>query len=165
MSIGQSLLPEFDHEMANTRKALERIPEDKFGWKPHEKSYTLLKLATHLANLPTWIGITLNTDRLDLSQPFTPPSPKSRAEVLAMFDKNVADARTALAVAADQIMFRPWTLANGKQDILTMPTVAVVRSFVMNHTIHHRAQLTVYLRLNNVPVPGMYGPSADEAAM
>jgi uncharacterized damage-inducible protein DinB len=165
MSISQSLLPEFDQEMASTRKVLERIPEEKFTWKPHEKSYTLLKLATHVGMLPTWLGMTLNTSRLDLSQPFTPPSPSNRADILSLFDRNVTEARAALAGATDQVMFASWTLANGPHEIFTLPKVAVIRSFVLNHLIHHRAQLTVYLRLNNVPVPGMYGPSADESGM
>ncbi len=165
MSISQSLLPEFDHEMANTRKVLERIPEDRFNWKPHEKSYTLQKLAMHVGTIPTWMGVTLTTSRLDLSQPFTPPAAASRAELLAMFDRNAAEARAALAGATDAAMAEPWTLASGAKAFFTMPRVAVIRSFVLNHLIHHRAQLTVYLRLTNVPVPGMYGPSADEAGM
>jgi uncharacterized damage-inducible protein DinB len=165
MSISDSLLPEFDQEMANTRKTLERIPDNKLGWTPHEKSFTMGKLATHLATLPAWTGITLGQDSFDLSLPFTPPSPKSRDEVLSIFDKSVAEARTAIVNASDEVMFQPWSLLKGKITLFTMPKIAVLRSFVFNHTIHHRGQLTVYLRLNDIPVPGLYGPSADETGM
>ncbi|MGA9115871.1 MAG: DinB family protein [Bacteroidota bacterium] len=165
MSISQSLLPEFDHEMASTRKTLERIPDEKLAWKPHEKSFTMGALATHLATLPSWTGVTLQTDRLDISQPFDRPSPTSRKEILAIFDKQVGEARAALAAADDRALAAPWTLANGAETVFTMPKVAVLRTFVMNHLIHHRAQLGVYLRLNNIPVPAIYGQSADEQGM
>ena len=168
MALSESLLPEFDHEMANTRKTLERVPEGKFDWKPHEKSTAMGGLATHLSNLPTWAIYTINQDSLDLApegKPLPPaPAVKSQSELLETFDSNVAKARAAIAAASDAELFKPWTLlSNGKQ-ILTLPKIAVLRSFVMNHTIHHRAQLGVYLRLNDVPVPSIYGPSADEGA-
>lgn len=168
MALSESLLPEFDHEMANMRKTLERVPEDKFDWKPHEKSTVMGGLATHLSNLPTWAIYTINQDSLDLApegKPMPPvPAVKSQAELLETFDSNVATARAAIVAASDAELFKPWTLlSNGKQ-ILTLPKIAVLRSFVMNHTIHHRAQLGVYLRLNDVPVPSIYGPSADEGA-
>lgn len=165
MAINQALLPEFDHEMANTRKTLERVPDDKFDWKPHEKSSTMGGLATHLANLPTWAVHSIALNELDIAPGGVPARAEplnSQAEVLATFDKNVAAAREAIAGATDEQLFGPWTLlANGKT-ILTLPKVAVLRSFVMNHLIHHRAQLGVYLRLNDVAVPSIYGPSADE---
>jgi len=165
MTLSESLLPEFDQEMANTRKTLERIPEDKFDWKPHDKSYTLLKLATHVATLPGWTKITLEQDSLDLSQPFTLPAPQTRIDVLALFDSSAAEARTVIAAAEDHLFFQPWSLKNGTATVFSMPKIAVLRSFVMNHMIHHRAQLCVYLRLNDVAVPGLYGPSADEVGM
>lgn len=166
MTMSEALLPEFDHEMANTRKTLERVPEEKFGWKPHEKSMTMGRLAKHLADIPGWVEHTLNQDRLDVNpeggQQEQPSEVPSRKELLALFDKNVATGRAALAGAADDQFRQPWTLLSGGKEIFTLPRAAVLRSFVMSHTIHHRAQLGVYLRLNDVPVPSIYGPSADE---
>jgi uncharacterized damage-inducible protein DinB len=169
MGISNAMLPEFDHEMASTRKTLERVPEEKFGWKPHEKSGSMGWLAAHLANLPSWASYTINQDTLDLApggvSPTPPPAPKSRRELLEQFDKNVIDGRAALAAAKDEHLFKTWSLLRNGATLLQMPRVAVLRSFVMNHMIHHRAQLGVYLRLNNVPVPAIYGPSADEGSM
>jgi uncharacterized damage-inducible protein DinB len=169
MAFSEALLPEFDQEVVGTRKTLERVPEDKFGWKPHEKSMTMGGLATHLANILTWAGTAVNTDSLDLAPggvPMAPVAPaKSRKELLETFDTNVAAARKAIAGAADAHLLKPWTLLHNGKQLLTMPRIAVLRSFVMNHSIHHRAQLGVYLRLNNVPVPSIYGPSADEGTM
>jgi uncharacterized damage-inducible protein DinB len=167
MPISKMILPEFDHEMANTRKTLERVPDDKFAWKPHEKSSSLGGLATHLANIPSWTAETFDRDELDLAPPGEPPyrleEAKSRAELLAAFDKNVASARAALESASDENWQGKWSLLMGGNPIFTLPRKAVMRSFVMNHLIHHRAQLGVYLRLLDVPVPSIYGPSADEA--
>lgn len=168
MSLSEMLLPEFEHEMASTRRTLERVPEDKFDWKPHEKSMPLGGLATHLANIPSWVGHTIEKDALDVAPPGEPPlrmqPATSRAEVLQQFDQNVAAARAALAGASDEELLKPWTLLSGGKTVLSMPRVAVLRGFVLNHNIHHRAQLGVYLRLNDVPVPAIYGPSADESA-
>jgi len=168
MGMSQALLPEWDQEMANTRKTLERVPEDKLGWKPHERSWPMSGLATHLANLPSWGVLTLKEDSLDLApggKPLPQMEPgKSRKEILEMFDKNVAATRTAIAATSDEQFLKPWTLLRGGKAILTLPKIAVLRSLVMNHNIHHRAQLGVYLRLNDVPVPAIYGPSADEGA-
>ena len=167
MSISQTLLPEFDHEMANTRKTLERVPDDKFDWKPHEKSTSMGDLATHIANMLTWVLHGLNKDSLDIAPPGQPPlraQPlRTRAELLETFDKNLAAAREAIAAATDERLMQPWTLQHGGRTVFTLPRAAMLRSFVMNHTIHHRAQLGVYLRLNDIPVPSVYGPSADEA--
>lgn len=169
MALSEALLPEFDNEMANTRKTLERVPEDKFGWKPHEKSGSMGWLAGHLANIPSWVNFTIREDSLDLAPQGVPvqplPPPNSRKELLDTFDKNIAAARAAIAGASDPHLAKPWSLLNNGTPILTMPRIAVLRSFVMNHIIHHRAQLGVYLRLNNVPVPAIYGPSADEGSM
>ena len=169
MAISQALLPEFDHEMSNTRKTLERIPENDFAWKPHPKSMTLGRLAGHVAEIPGWAALTIAQDSFDVA-PAGEPRPQgtvaqSRQHVLNLFDKNVADARAAIAGATDEQLMKPWSLLGGGRTIFTMPRIAVLRSMVMNHTIHHRAQLGVYLRLNNIPVPSIYGPSADEGQM
>ena len=167
MGLSDALLPEFDHEMATTRRTLERVPDGKFDWKPHEKSTDLGGLATHIANLPTWVGHTLNNDTFDIAPPGKGPlraEPKNtREELLAEFDRNVAAAREALAAASDEQLTGPWSLLRGGEQVMTMPRAVVLRNFVLNHTIHHRAQLGVYLRLNDVPVPSVYGPSADES--
>lgn len=159
---GATLLPEFDQEMANTRKALERIPDDRLDFKPHEKSYSLLELASHVANLPSWTAMTLSTTELDLDQPFDWTPPTSREEVLAQFDTVTSEARAALEAASADELTVDWTLRSGDDVWFTIPRAAVYRLYVMNHLVHHRAQLGVYLRLLDVPVPGMYGPSADE---
>lgn len=168
MAIAQSLLPEFDMEMANTRKTLERVPDGKFDWKPHTKSGSMGWLAGHLANLPLWAAMTLQQDSLDIApaggQPFQLPAPKNRKEVLEIFDQHVAAARQGITAATDEQLMKPWSLLKTGQTIMTMPKIAVLRSFVMNHIIHHRAQMGVYLRLNDVPVPSIYGPSADEGS-
>jgi uncharacterized damage-inducible protein DinB len=166
MTISEALLPEFDHEMANTRKTLERVPDDKLGWRPHQKSMTMGGLATHIANLLTWTGRSINESSFDMNPAGGPPprmeEAGSREEILAMFDQNVANARAAIVGATDDHLLSPWSLLSSGNVILTMPRVAVLRSFIMNHSIHHRAQLGVYLRMNDVPVPSIYGPSADE---
>ena len=169
MAFSQALLPEFDHEVVGIRKTLERVPEEKLAWKPHEKSMTMGGLATHLANVLSWAVTAIDTDSLDLAPggvPVPPMAPvKSRQELLETFDQNVAAARKAIAGAGDLHLLKPWTLLHNGKAVLTMPRIAVLRSFVMNHSIHHRAQLGVYLRLNDVPVPSIYGPSADEGTM
>ena len=167
MAIKEGLLADFDHEMGTTRKLLERLPEDKLAWKPHEKSMTLGGLATHLSNIPSWTKNTFEADELDLAPPEGSGPPrmeqvKSTAEALSAFDKNVIAARAALENAADERWQGQWTLRLGDKKIFTLPRTAVMRGFVMNHMIHHRAQLGVYLRLLDVPVPSIYGPSADE---
>jgi uncharacterized damage-inducible protein DinB len=164
-ALSQAILPEFDNEMANTRKSLERVPEDKLGFKPHAKSMSLGALATHLAVINHWSEAIMGLDSFDVSS--APPNPelKSRAEILATFDKNTATARKAIADATDAHLLKPWALKAGSNTVFTLPRVGVVRSFILSHTIHHRAQLGVYLRLNDVPVPSIYGPSADEGNM
>ena len=166
MNLSQSLLAELEHEAAATRKTLERVPEDKLEWKPHPKSTTMIALASHLASLLTWAQRTIDNDSVDVMPPGAPPPrPKvlaSRAEVLAAFDKNLADARAAIARASDGELQAPWTFLIGGKTMFTLPRIAVLRSFILSHTIHHRAQLGVYLRMNDVAVPSIYGPSADE---
>ena len=162
MALNQALLPEFDNEMATTRKVLERVPDDKLGWKPHDKSMSMSKLATHLATIGGFVPAILGQDSFDVKN--SPPNPDlgSRQEILGIFDKRSADARKAIADATDEQMMKPWSLKLDGKAIFTAPRVAVLRSFFMNHSIHHRGQLSVYLRLNNVAVPSIYGPSADE---
>ncbi len=165
MPINQGLLGEFDHEVVGTRKTLERIPENKFDWAPHTKSMKLGPLAQHLAGIPGWLKESLMQDSLDIAPGGKHPEDpqlKTRQEILARFDKNVAAGRAALAGAKDEEFFKQWSLLSNGQPLLTMPKIQVVRGFVMNHLIHHRAQLGVYLRLNDIAVPSLYGPSADE---
>ena len=167
MAIAEALLPEFDQEAAGVRRTLERVPADKFEWRPHEKSGTMIWLAGHLANLPQWAKLTMAADELDLApggeQMPMPPTPASVDELVATFDRHAAEARAALAAASDADFMKPWSLLNNGTVLMTLPKAAVIRSFVMNHLVHHRAQLGVYLRMNDVPVPSIYGPSADEA--
>ena len=166
MSLAQSMLPEFDHEMANTRKVLERVPSEKWNWKPHEKSGTLGWLVGHIATVPGWYTMTLQTESLDYAPvdgpQYVPPKIDNTQQALAAFDKESAEARAALTKASDADFGVNWALLAGGKEIFKMPRIACLRGMVMNHMIHHRAQLAVYLRLLNVPVPGLYGPSADE---
>ena len=166
MALAQTLLPEFDYEMAGCRKTLERIPDGQFGYKPHPKSFTLGQLANHLATMPGWLVSTLKTTELDFASPETKaqmPAPvESREALLALFDRGVKEARAELAQAEDSAFGETWTGKNNGAVVLAMPRIAVYRGFIMNHAIHHRAQLGVYLRLLNLPVPSLYGPSADE---
>ena len=167
MPLNEMLLPEFDQEMATTRKFLDRVPDDKFAWKPHENSMSLGRLAAHLAEMPGWAVPTIEQASLDLAPPggppFQPTKTSSRQETLELFDKNVAAARSVIVSATDEQLQKSWSLLMGGNVIFTMPRIGVLRTMVMNHNVHHRAQLGVYFRLNNLPVPGTYGPSADEA--
>ncbi len=166
MPIAQSLLPEFDQEMAATRKVLERVPEDRFEWAPHEKSMTLRQLATHVANLVGWTQLTLEQSEFDVAPPggeaFTLPVLDSVSELLAMFDRNSTSARKAIAGTGDDVFMQSWTLKKGGEAVFSAPKGGVLRRFVMNHLIHHRGQLTVYLRLLGVSVPQTIGNTADE---
>jgi uncharacterized damage-inducible protein DinB len=162
MTISAGLLGEFDHEMQNTRRTLERVPYDKATWKPHAKSASMGELARHLTHLPG-LGIpVLTTPALDVAAERPRGEVSSTADLLRLFDQNVAATRKALSDTADADFRTPWTLNAGTRTLWTLPRMAAWRGFVMNHIIHHRAQLGVYLRLNDVPVPGIYGPSADE---
>ncbi len=164
-SLSQAILPEFDHEMENTRKSLERVPDEKLSYKPHAKSMSLGGLATHLATITHWAEAIFGQDSFDVSTAPRTEELKSRAEILSTFDKNVATARNLIANAPDTQLTKPWALTAGSHTIFSQPRIAVVRTFLLNHVIHHRAQLGVYLRLNDVPVPSIYGPSADEGNM
>ena len=165
MSIVDSLLPEFDHEMATTRRVLDRVPDAQFGWKPHQKSMSLGELAGHLANIPFWSSAVTNATSLDLDSlgdAVTLKVPASRGALMAEFDRQLAGARAGLAKSTDAEMLAPWTLKKGTQEFFTVPRISAIRTFVMNHSIHHRGQLTVYLRELDVPIPAIYGPTADE---
>jgi uncharacterized damage-inducible protein DinB len=162
MPLSEVLLPEFDQEMANTRKTLERVPDDKFDYKPHEKSMSMGRLAAHVAELPSWTAHALSLDELNLDSNYKPWTPGSRAELLAKFDESAAEARKLISGVSDSELQKTWTLRSGDRVIFSMPKYHVLRSTCLNHLVHHRAQLGVYLRLNNIEVPGMYGPSADE---
>jgi uncharacterized damage-inducible protein DinB len=166
VNYSQTILPEFDHEMANTRKVLERVPEDKLNWQPHAKSHTIGWNANHLAEIPGWVEGTLKAPSWDIAPPggeqYQSPKLSKRQEILDLFNRNVAEARAAIAAAKDESMAEPWSLLKAGEPIFTLPRAGMIRGFVLNHMIHHRAILCVYLRLNDIPVPGMYGPSGDE---
>src|SRR5262249_3667637 len=163
MPLVDALLPEFDQEMDNTRKMLERVPEAKLDWKPHAKSMPMGRLADHIAQMVSWITDSMDRDVTDLTGYKPPPEPTRPQEIVDRFDQNRIAARKALAATRDEAFQRQWKLTSGDKVFFEMPRIAMYRSLIMNHIIHHRAQLGVYLRLNEVAVPGMYGPSADEA--
>ena len=164
MPIIDGLLPQLDHEMATTRRVLAPTPEDQFDWKPHPKSFSLGALATHVANLPAWGVDALTKTEYDIAAGQPPTAPASKTALLTTFDENVAATRSALVGKTDEELLVMWTLKHGDKAILSMPRASVLRSFVLSHLIHHRGQLSVYLRLLDVPVPSIYGPSADESS-
>ena len=160
-------LPMYDEEMSLTRRCLERVPQERFDWRPHPKSPTLGWLANFCAQLTSWVPMTLEGDGLDMAEGARRPRPvefAARDEVLALFDRNVAEGRAALAKATDERFEGTWTMRSGDQVLFARPREEVLRRWVLHHAIHHRAQLGVYLRLLDVPVPAIYGPSADEVA-
>jgi uncharacterized damage-inducible protein DinB len=162
MAIKDALLADYDHEMGTTRRLLERLPDDKLGWKPHEKSMSMGGLATHLSTIPIWAGPILNEAFFDMTS--TPPNQlakTSRAEILAAFDETRKRTREWMD-KSDAEYSSMWSLRRGGQEMFSVPRVAAFRSFVLHHIIHHRGQLSVYLRLNDIAVPAIYGPSADE---
>ena len=164
--LSQAFLAELENEAKVTRECLARVTADKFDYKPHEKSMSFGQLASHIAEMWGWTESSLKSDALDFAtMDYKPYEPKSTEELLAFFDQQIARARTVLAETSDETFMTNWTLRNGDQVYFTMPKVAVMRTFVLNHIIHHRGQLSVYLRLNEIPVPSIYGPSADEGKM
>jgi uncharacterized damage-inducible protein DinB len=165
-NIAAALIAEMEHEAKTTRKVLERCPPEKFDWKPHEKSMKLGRLASHIAEMYGWTNHTLETPELDFSKmDYKPFEPTSTEELVQFFEKTSAGALESLKRTSDETFMEPWSLRNGEQVYFTLPRLAVMRDMVMNHIVHHRAQLSVYLRLNDIPVPPMYGPSADEGVM
>src|SRR5262249_53935849 len=162
MALKDTLLAEFDHEMATTRRLLERVPDAQLAWKPHEKSMSLAGLATHLGNIPTWAGALLNQTEFDLAT--APPrlaAHTSTAAIVKMFDDTTKQVRLWMD-KSDAEFAAPWTLKRDGHVVFSLPRMAAFRTFVVNHIVHHRGQLSVYLRMHNVPVPPIYGPSADE---
>jgi uncharacterized damage-inducible protein DinB len=163
MAIIDGFLPEFDRETGTTRRLLERVPFDNPEWQPHAKSMSLLKLATHIANIPGLALSAATSTQLDVATRQPAPPVTSAAELVARFDENVAAARAALVGKTDPELMVPWKMVNGGKEIFTLPRIGALRTLFMNHMIHHRGQLSVYLRLRDVPLPSIYGPSADEA--
>jgi uncharacterized damage-inducible protein DinB len=165
-NISSALIAELKQEGATTRKVLERIPPDKFDFKPHEKSYSMKTLAVHVAEMFGWTPPTLLQPELDFAKmDYKPADPKTTEELVELLEKNLNEALDALAATPDEAFGDDWSLRNGEQIYFTMPRAAVMRGMVINHIVHHRGQLSVYLRLNDIPVPAMYGPSADEGQM
>lgn len=162
MGMIDALAMEYQYETGVTRKVVERVPEDKFGWKPHDKSMTALQLASHITEIQGWTADTIASDEFKIDD-YKPYVPKTKAELLQTFDKLVADSLKAMkGGVTDQALMQQWKMTQKGQTILQMPKVAVLRTWVLNHQIHHRGQLSVYLRLLGQPVPSIYGPSADE---
>ena len=166
MNYAEMILPEFDREMANTRKVLERVPEDRLDWQAHAKSHTIGWNANHLAEILGWVEGILAVPSWDIApiggELYQSPKLTSRQEILDLFDGNVAVARKAIAAVKDDQLTQAWSLLKAGTPLLTMPRGMMIRRFVLNHLIHHRAILYVYLRLNDIPVPGMYDPSGDK---
>ena len=168
MRIADALLPEVEQEMAQTRKTLARVPDDKFKYKPHPKSMEMGALALHIAMMADWGADTLVSDNFDVAPVEAPayqmPVANTNAELLALFDKSVDRFKANLAKTENDAMMKPWSLLQGGKPLFTMPRAAVIRGMILNHLVHHRGQLSVYLRMNDIPVPALYGPSADEQA-
>jgi uncharacterized damage-inducible protein DinB len=169
LSLSAALLPEFDQEMKVARTCLERVPTDKMPWRPHDKSMNMGRLASHIADMLRWTKSIFEDDELDIAPPGGEPRKVhetfSSEELLKFFDESAAAARALIAGASDEQLITTWIFKYGGHDVLTLPRIACIRSFVFNHIIHHRGQLSVYLRLNDIPVPSIYGPSADEGSM
>lgn len=163
MTTIQQLLKEMENEAKTTRRMLERVPTDKFSWKPHEKSMSMKQLATHIAELPGWVSMALNTSELDFAaNPYTQPPLQNTTELLEFFEKSYNEGHTDLANAAEADLDPDWTLRNGDQVYIVRTKGEVIR-MSYSQIVHHRAQLGVYLRLLDIPIPGSYGPSADES--
>ena len=165
-TIGSTFIAELEQEAKVTREVLSRIPADKFDWKPHEKSMTFGRLASHVAEMFGWTPSTLTQPELDFSKfDYKPYDPATTEDLVEFLDKNVAEAVETLRNTPDEQFMESWTMRNAEAVYFTLPKVAVMRSFIMNHIVHHRGQLSVYLRLNDIAVPSIYGPSADEGQM
>ena len=166
MRLVDLLLPEFDHEMASTRRVLARAPDAMLSWRPHERSWTLGGISTHLAHLPSWGVSILKKNNYDLVRDAgdRPVEKISVADVLATFDRHVSDARAALVEITEGELIVPWSLKRDGVVMMSVPRIQAFKSFAINHAVHHRGQMTVYLRLLNIPLPPIYGPTADEAS-
>ncbi len=163
MNLIDPVLAELAHEAATTRRLLERVPEPQLAWKPHEKSMTLGRLATHIAEIPGWVGSIVEKDEFDVGGGgHTPPTIDRVPEIVAMFDRNVAAATAVLKRQSNDRLLAKWQLKRKGQLVVEMPRMGMIRALLMNHLIHHRGQLSVYLRLQDVPLPSIYGPTADE---
>jgi uncharacterized damage-inducible protein DinB len=163
MSMTDPILAEMSHEMATTRKLLERLPQGQLGWKPHEKSMTLGRLASHIAEIPGWVSEIVDREGFDVgASGYVPPTVATVAEILEMFDRTTRLAAEAVKRQTTERLMATWRLTKKGQLVVEMPRVGVIRTFLLNHLIHHRGQLSVYLRLLNVPLPSIYGPTADE---
>jgi len=168
MAMSDLFLPELEHEMAGTRKVIERIPNDKLDWKAHPKSNSIGWVGSHLVETLGWTKGILEEDFMEMApadgEPYQPPTFDSKEAMLEQFDRDLEDAKQAIAATSDEEFAKPWSLLQAGEALLTMPKAAVIRTWVLNHSIHHRSHLCVYLRLNDIPVPALYGPSGDEDA-
>jgi uncharacterized damage-inducible protein DinB len=163
MPINQSFLQELESESKSTRRSLQRCPEEHFDWKPHEKSYSLGRLASHIAELTNMITLALTSSELDfVKRGYKPSIATTNQELMKIFEDNLSRAKEELQKADDDAFAQDWQLRGGERIYFTLKKAEAVRTMALNHIIHHRGQLSVYLRLLNVPVPGMYGPTADE---
>lgn len=163
MNLNELLIKELKQESENTRKILQCVPEEQIGWKPHEKSFTLGRLATHVAELPHWMLRILNADDFDMqANPYQPHTCQTQEELIAFFDQKLKEGMEALEKAANEQLQEEWIFRRGEHVIFKSTRYEAIRSWMFNHQFHHRGQLSVYLRLLDIPIPGMYGPSADD---
>lgn len=163
MSKNQSLIAELQYEAESTRKSLERVREDSYDYKPHEKSMTMIRLAGHLAEIPGWVEATVNLDEIDFAKmDYKPPVITNNKELLELFDKSLASGLKALEGASDENLMATWTAKNNGEVAFAMARIQVIRGMIIKHLVHHRAQLGIYLRMTDTPVPATYGPTADE---
>jgi uncharacterized damage-inducible protein DinB len=166
MSLSDAFAGELQYEVAATRKCLERIPETVFDWKPHEKSMAMMPLAAHIAEMFGWVKDTVEKSELDFAtMDYKPFKPQTTAELVGLLDKNSGEAAEVLKQVSDETLLENWKMRNGEKIFIDMPRIAVLRGLILKHIVHHRGQLSVYLRLNDIPVPEIYGPSADEGSM
>ena len=163
MNLSEQIAAQLKHEAATTRRMLERLPAEDFGWKPHEKSMPLGKLAVHIVEMTGWITETIKKEQIDFAAgDYVPVEVESTEELIKFFDKTLSSCLDTLNGVPDEHFLQPWSLRNGEEVYFTMPRIAVIRGMCLSHTIHHRGQLSVYMRLRDIPVPSIYGPSADE---